>query len=513
MVMFRGPNSLAHLSPMAADTSQRLVMQVARHVEQMLLGGVIEPGGRLPSERTVALDLGVSRNTATAAYDELEQRGLIRRIRGKGSFMCSPRREGESFSWSGKISTNAHLLDEPVLEMLARNGDSGLAHPLAAGTPSMECFPTAEYQACLNKVIANDFPRAVSVAPTEGQQRLRRAIAHWMKVEPNRILITSGAQEAIDLLARCLIEPGDVAIVETPTYPGAIQCLRAAGARLIGWETDWSLEKLEQSILRYRPKLIFTMPSFQNPTGRVMPLATRRGLLDLASRYHIPILEDEVYAKTYLGGRPAPESLLKLDKHSIVIHLSTFSKMLAPGLRLGWMVAPLYMVKQLSLMKMRASLFTAGLPQLALVELIESGGLDRHLERLRQHHTVLRDAAVAAAQSAVDEGLLSFQVPGGGLYLWCRVHPPVDLDLLLSLTESRGLSFASGEAFFPEKISSQYLRLCYTATVESRMKAAIGVLARSLREVAAEAASPSQSESTADISAEAESARTARPQL
>jgi len=486
---------------MTADASQRLVMQVARHVEQMLQSGLIEPGGRLPSERTVALDLGVSRNTATAAYDELEQRGLIRRIRGKGSFMCSPRREGESFSWSGKISANAHLLDEPVLDMLARNGESGLPHPLSAGTPALECFPTAEYHACINKIIANDFPHALAVAPTEGQQRLRRSIGKWMKVEANHILITSGAQEAIDLLARCLIEPGDIAIVESPTYPGAIQCLRAAGAKLIGWETDWSLEKLEQLIIRYRPKLIFTMPSFQNPTGRVMPLATRRGLLDLASRYHVPIIEDDVYSKTYLNGRPAPDSLLKLDKHSSVIYLSTFSKMLAPGLRLGWIVAPFYMVKQLSLIKMRANLFTDGLTQLAVSELIESGSFDRHMDRLRQHHGVLRDAALAAAQPGAEEGLLSFHSPGGGLYLWCKVPSSVDMDLLLATAEKKGLTFAPGHAFFVDKTPGNYLRLCYTATSEARVKGGVALLTRILREHHAESAIASKAEAAFDVMA------------
>ncbi len=486
---------------MTADASERLVMQVARHVEQMLQGGLIEPGGRLPSERTVALDLGVSRNTATAAYDELEQRGLIRRIRGKGSFMCSPRREGESFSWSGKISESAHLLDEPVLDMLARNGESGLPHPLSAGTPSLECFPTAEYHGCINKVIAKDFPRALAVAPTEGQPRLRRSIGKWLKVEANHVFITSGAQEAIDLLARCLIQHGDVAIVENPTYPGAIQCLRAAGARLIGWETDWSLEKLEQSIIRYRPKLIFTMPSFQNPTGRVMPLATRRGLLDLAARYHVPILEDDVYSKTYLNGRPAPDSLHKLDQHSLVVYLSTFSKMLAPGLRLGWMVAPLYMVKQLSLIKMRANLFTDGLTQLALSEFVESGGFDRHLEKLRRHHATLRDAAVAAAHPGIEEGLLSFHAPGGGLYLWCKVPHSVDMDLLLATAEKKGLTVAPGHAFFVEKTNSKYVRLCFTAASEARVKSGVALLTRILREHQAEGAVVSAADAARDATA------------
>lgn len=476
------PNGIEHLRPMPVDVSQRLVARVRQHVEAMLETMQIEPGGRLPSERTVALDLGVSRNTVTAAYGELEQRGLIRRIRGKGAFKCSPLGSGESFSWSGKVSSRAHLLDEPVLEMLARNNALGFPYPFSAGTPSLECFPTDVYHASIDKVIGNSFPGALAVAPTEGQKQLRHTIGKWMDVAPNRVMVTSGAQEAVDLLARCLIEPGDFAIVESPTYPGALQSFRAAGARLVGWETDWSLSKLEQLLLRFNPKLIFTGTTFQNPTGKVMPLQTRLGLLDLAARYHIPIIEDDVYGKTFLDGHPGPESLLKLDKHSSVIYVSTFSKMLAPGLRVGWVIAPLYMVKQLSLMKMRATLFTDGLNQLALSDFVESGGFDKHLEKLRLHHASLRNAAVAAAQDAAEEGLLSFSAPTGGIFLWCKLDPRTDIDLLQEATDQKGLTFAPGHAFFPEQKDQKFLRLCYTAMPASHVKKGIEILVQALRD-------------------------------
>jgi DNA-binding transcriptional MocR family regulator len=474
---------LTHLQPMVSDDSSSLARQVVRHVNQTFACGDIGPGGRLPSERTVATDLGVSRNTVTAAFNELEQRGLIRRIRGKGAFRCSMEGTGASFSWSGKISKNAHLLDEPILDMLARSGVSGLPYPLSAGTPALACFPTKEYQTSVNKIIERDFPHALAVAPAEGQLRLRRSIAGWMNVEPNRVFITFGGQEGIDLLARCLIDSGDCAIVESPTYPGAIQCLCAAGARLIGWETDWSLDKLEELLIRYRPKLIFTTPTFQNPTGKVMSLAVRIGMLELAARYHTPIIEDDVYSRTYLNGHPPPPSLLKLDQHSQVVYLSTFSKVLAPGLRVGWLVAPPYMVKQMSLMKMRANLFTGGLNQLVLSELIECGSFDRHLERLRSHHRILCNAAVSAVQPASDEGLLSFNLPTGGLYLWCKLKHEIDLDSLIAILEERGVSVAPGHVFRPVASKGSYIRICYTAAAEPTIRLGVEILSNTLREM------------------------------
>ena len=477
------PLSLSHVEPLSGNQTGRLVARVIDHLETVLAGQTIQPGGRLPSERTVATDLHVSRNTVAAAYDELEERGLIRRMRGKGAFMCNPRDHGELFSWSGKVSPTAHLVDEPVLEMLARNCASDVPYPLSAGTPSLACFPHDMYKLAVNKVISEDFPAALAIAPTEGQNRLRNSIASWTGVEANRVMITSGAQEGIDLLARCLIAPGDIAIVEAPTYPGVLQCLRAAGARLVEWSTDWSLEELEQLVIRHRPKLIFTTPTYQNPTGRVMSITTREGLLDLARRYYIPLIEDDVYAKTYLDQRPGPPSLLKLDRHSQVIYVSTFSKMLAPGLRIGWIVAPKYMVKQLSLMKMRANLFTGGLNQLVLANLIDSGNFDRHLVNLRQQHAVLRNAAVSSAQQLVDGGLITFSRPAGGLYLWCKVVGRIDFESFLEKAAEIGVSVAPGQAFFATVPHSSFFRICFTALPETQLRKGIERLRGALRNV------------------------------
>ncbi len=468
---------------MTRDGVERLSCRVVQHFEQILASDKIKQGERLPSERTVANNLCISRNTVTAAYSELEQRGLIRRIRGKGAFCCNRKVEGEAFSWSGKISTNAHLLDEPILEMLAWSGASGLPHPLSAGTPSLECFPVEDYRVSINRVIDSSFPNALAVAPTAGQSRLRHSIAAWMGVDANRVMITSGGQEAIDLLVRCLIQPGDHAIVDDPTYPGAIQCLRAGGAKLTGWDTNWSLEKLEELILRFRPKLIFTTPTFQNPTGRVMRQSVRTDLLELAARYHVPILEDDVYSRTYLDGVCPPPSLVKLDRQSQVIYISTFSKILAPGLRVGWIVAPPYMVKQLSLMKMRASLFTGGLNQLAISDMIETGSMFRHLDRMRQHHCVLRETAASALQPAQESGFIKFHKPEGGLFLWVKLCQPLDLDTLLSTLEDRGVSVAPGNAFFPNKARSTYLRICYTAAATQQVRKGVNILVATLREV------------------------------
>ncbi len=472
---------------------KRLVSRVVSRVVQDLRRGAWQPTEKLPSEREFAVSLQVSRNTVTAAYGELEHQGIIRRLRGKGAFVCALPASDESFSWSGKVSNLANSLDEPVLELLARRlGRSEIVYPFSAGTPSLEIFPQEAYRQSIGRVLANGLPGALAVSHTEGQWALRQAIAEWVGVNPLHVMILAGAQEAIDLVARCLVEPGDAVVIDSPTYPGAIQSFRSAGAQLLPWGTGWSLSQLEDLFLRYRPKLLFTMPTFQNPTGRVMTLKTRRGLLELATRYRVPVIEDDVYGRTFFGKHPMPECLFKLDRHSQVICMSTFSKMLAPGLRVGWVIAPPYMIKQLSLIKMRSNLFTGGLNQLALADIVQSGEMDVHLVRLREHHGQLCAAAVQALQPAIDQGIIRCRVPAGGLYLWCKMIVPMDADLLFTMLEDEGLNIAPGIAFEPErneKVSS-YFRLCFTAAPLAVVVDGVRVLTRLLTKMATLTSAP-----------------------
>ncbi len=237
--------------------------------------------------------------------------------------------------------------------------------------------------------------------PTEGQWRFREAIASRFGGPPDNILVIAGAQQGLDLLVRCLVDPGDSVIIERPGYLGAVHSFRNAGARLIGWDIRRAdLDELEESLLRYRPKLMYLNPTHQNPTSLTMPLRARRELLELAERYRVPIVEDDTYRELTLGAAPPP-SLYALDEmHTIVIHLNTFSKMLAPGLRLGWIAAVPPIVEQLSLIKQRVDLHPQNLSQLAVAALLENGVFDRHLHTLRQEHRRRRDAMVKALRPA-----------------------------------------------------------------------------------------------------------------
>src|SRR5262249_37755895 len=252
----------------------------------------------------------------------------------------------------------------------------------AAGVPALDCFPTEAFQQAMNDILAKHVVSQMAWrhGPTEGLLSFREALAERFDGEPEHILVIAGAQQGLDLLARCLVDPGDAVIVDRPGYVGAIQTFRPAGARLVGWDVVRAdLDELEELLLRYRPKLIYTNPTHHNPTGVTLPIRTRRELLDLAARYRVPIVEDDTYRELSLT-TPSPPSLFKLDdSHRVVIRVNSFSKMLAPGLRLGWISAVKSIVDQLALIKQQVDPHTQNLSQLVVCELIARGVFDRHV--------------------------------------------------------------------------------------------------------------------------------------
>jgi len=320
------------------------------------------------------------------------------------------------------------------------------------------------------------------LGPTEGQPRLRRLLARRFRVKPEQVLIVSGAQEGLDLVARCLLDPGDAVIIDRPGYIGAIQNFRAAGAKLIGWDVMRSdLGELEDLILRYRPKLICTNPTFQNPTGRTLPLTQRQELLALAARYRVPVIEDDPYRDTALTVTPPP-ALFQLDTSNTVISLGTFSKTLAPGLRLGWLLASEYVVDQLALIKGRQILFSGGLEQLALAELLENGTYDSHLVRLRAQHMERWNVMKRALEQHMPARAVAFSFPLGGLHLWCRLQNGVASAQLFRLSLSKGVALVSGEVFYADSGAGRHeFRLCFTSVPAGKIEVGIKRLAEAVQ--------------------------------
>jgi DNA-binding transcriptional MocR family regulator len=454
-------------------------------LEAAISRGDLPSGARVPPERELAQRLGISRTTVVSAYRELESRGLLRGYVGRGTFVCAaPDPDGTPFAWRGKIASAALRSGDSTLRDAIRHSSDSRILSLAAGEPAIDCFPTAVFQQAVDAVLKREGHAVWRHGPTEGQPILRDAIADRYGVPSESVLVLAGAQQGLDLLARCLVDPGDAVIVDRPGYLGAIESFRAAGAKLIGWDVAAAdMDELEDLLVRYRPKLIYTNPTFQNPTGVTMTIRTRRELLRLAERYRVPIVEDATYCDLYFTEAPPPP-LRELDGQNIVIHLNSFSKVLAPGLRLGWLSAAPSIVEQIAIIKQRLDPHTQNLVQFAMARLIRDGHLDVHLRQLRAEHARRCSAMLAAIQRHVPPGALRFARPQGGLYLWCRLAGGLSAGSLLDRAIASGVAFVAGPAFYSDPAGDAELRICFSSVLPSAIDEAVKRLARALFETA-----------------------------
>jgi 2-aminoadipate transaminase len=460
-----------------------LYRRIVTLLENAISLGTVTAGFQLPPERDLASRLKISRATVVSAYRELEARGLVRGYVGRGTFVSAkPDAASAPFAWRGKISASAlQATDTTVRDLVRAAADPNLMS-LAAGVPALDCFPTDAFQRAMNHVLANYADAAWRYGPTEGMPRFRATLADRFGGEPEHILVLAGAQQGLDLLARCLIDRGDAVIIDRPGYLGAIQTFRNAGARLVGWDiTRGDTDELEELLLRYRPKLIYTNPTHHNPTGTTLSIRTRRELLDLAARYRVPIVEDDTYRELALTGAAPPPSLFTLDEaHTLVIRLNTFSKMLAPGLRLGWITAVRPIVDQLALIKQQVDPHTQNLSQLVVCELVEQGVFDRHLATLKTEHRRRRDAMVQALRDHIPASQLRFSVPDGGMYLWCQLPADVDARTVQDRALRESVMVLTGEPFYVDRGGDHRLRICYTSQPPGRALQAAKTVARSL---------------------------------
>jgi 2-aminoadipate transaminase len=466
---------------------------IAQAIERNITTGALALDFRLPAERELADALNVSRTTVVSAYRDLESRGLVRGYVGRGTFVsAAPEASGAPFAWRGKVAAAAARSSDGAIRDMLRHATDPNVVSVAAGTPALEAFPIDAYRRAMDRALTRDVHLAWGHSPTEGLPVLREALAHRFGGQPHNVLVLAGAQQGLDLLARCLIDPGDTVVVDRPGYLGALHTFAAAGARVVGWDiVRHDLDELEDLITRYRPKLIYTNPTFQNPTGWTMALKLRRQLLSLASRLRVPIVEDDTYRELFLN-TPPPPSLHSLDTQSVVIHLNTFSKMLAPGLRLGWLSAAPPIIEQLALLKQRSDPHTAPLNQMIVADMVADGTFDRHLADLRTEHRRRRDAMIGALERHGAGGTLQWTVPDGGLYLWCRLSGRLKASQVQAHAVAESLAFVRGEAFYCDQAGEREIRICFSCVTPRSADDVATRLMRSVNAAKRDLASPSQ---------------------
>jgi len=364
----------------------------------------------------------------------------------------------------------------------------------AGGLPASELLPAAELAELARSVLLEDGVRALQYAPTEGLDELRELIAGrlrrlWgLQRSLDEVLIVSGSQQALDLTGKVFLDEGDVILCESPTYLGAIGAFRAYRPTFVEVATDddgMVPEELDNSLSSLdRVKLIYVVPDFQNPTGRRWSVDRRRALAELAGRFNVPVIEDAPYAELCFEGEPIPPVAALGDRCSVV-YLGTCSKILSPGMRLGWVVADSDLLRRYVLAKQGTDLHTSSLVQLLAARCMREHDLEAHIERIRNVYRARRDAMIAAIEEHFPENV-GVTRPAGGLFLWAELPEVLDARQLLERALEERVAFVPGECFFPNGGHNNTMRLNFSAMPEDRITEGIRRLGEVLVSVTAD---------------------------
>ncbi|MHB8873887.1 MAG: aminotransferase-like domain-containing protein [Myxococcaceae bacterium] len=338
----------------------------------------------------------------------------------------------------------------------------------AGGLPAPELFPVEALAQAHAEVFAREGPAALQYSTTEGHGPLRewicaRLARRGIQATPERVLVTSGSQQGIDLVSKLLLDPGDAVLVENPTYLAALQTFRGFEAKLVPVDSDdegMRVDQVERALRLRRPKLIYLVTDFSNPKGTSLSLERREKLLRLAVEHRVPILEDDPYGELRYRGAPVPP-IASMDDCGQVIYLSTFSKTLAPGMRVAWAVGSAEVIRSLTVAKQATDLHTGTLAQRAVARLLETFDLDGHLDRLRGAYGARCQAMLAALEEHFPRGA-RWTHPEGGMFLWAELPGRVRGEDLLAAALKRQVAFVPGTSFFAGAPRSEFVRLNFS---------------------------------------------------
>ncbi len=355
---------------------------------------------------------------------------------------------------------------------------------LAGGLPDTSTFPPKSFAAQMTRIAQESAAEALQYGPTEGFEQTKDCIvevmgAEGMLVDPHDVIVTTGGQQAIDLVSKTLVDPGDVVICEAPTYPGAVPVFCSYQAEVIQIECDedgMRVDELEPLLAQLRrdgrrPKFVYTVPSFQNPAGVTMSLERRRRLVELAHLHELLIVEDNPYGLLRYGGEPVPP-LYQLEGGDFVIYIGTFSKILSPGIRLGWTVAPPPVMEKIVLGKQAADLCTSTLTQYFVHEYFAEGKWRQYVADLVEIYRVRRDTMLAALDEHFPAAA-TWTAPEGGLFIWATLPPFIDTGDLLAKALRADVAFVPGQAAYIDERGRNSMRLNFSGVDEDEIREGI----------------------------------------
>lgn len=479
------------------NQTEPIYRQIEKHIREAIENGSLEAGTKLPPIRRLAADLAINRITVETAYQYLEADGLIEKRAGSGTFVlpCHNKQDNTKtkepcwphwqFGPLGKIKIdNLKTLEDQVQ---LDEHDAPITFASGIGDPGL--FPIEEFGKTLQRVIRRDGVFSLIYGEPNGYRPLRKTISQILanrgqQVSPDNILITTGSQQAITLVSLLILKPGDTVFVEEPTYSGATDLFKAFHANVIGIEMDregMKVESLEEKLRTFHPKLIYTIPNHNNPTGISLSGYRRRMLLDLAEKYNVPILEDDYVGDLRYDGVALP-TLKSLDRIGQVIYISTFSKLLMADIRVGYIISEGPIYEKLVNLKCLNDLATPNLFQRALDTYLSVGRYQAHIRKLIRAYRKRRDFALETITSLLGDQV-SCDSPKGGFFLWLSLKNIVDEELFERNCRKNGVYLGRFYRLtdYPDRL---FLRMNFASHTEQVIKTGLLRLKKSLAESA-----------------------------
>jgi 2-aminoadipate transaminase len=399
--------------------------------------------------------------------------------------------------WEARRSAASEATISSAIRELLKITEEPDVISFAGGLPAPACFPTEEIASATERVLTNQAARVLQYGPTPGFPPLRELCATLMQargatIGAEDVIITSGSQQALDVLGKILLDPGDTILVEEPTYVGALQAWRPYRPRFYSLPMDEDgliIESVEAALVELEaagrsPKFLYTVATFQNPTGVTLSAERRVALLDLAERHHLPIIEDDPYGELRYSGEPIPPlAAYDTQRHGsphYVVYMSTFSKLLAPGLRVGWVSAPPRMLKRIEQVKEGIDLHTGSLAQAIAAEACADGLLDRHIPYIRSVYLERRDAMLEALEAHMPK-TVRWTKPDGGMFLWITLPEWADGVRVLAKAVELRVAFVPGSAFFANGGGENTIRLNFSHSSAQQIRDGVARLAEVLK--------------------------------
>jgi GntR family transcriptional regulator of abcA and norABC len=466
-----------------------LYKQIKEYIKYKIETGEWPVGSKIPTQRVLAEAWEVNRSTIVTAVEELIAEGLLEGKSGSGTRIMnntwSLMTSTPPPDWNSYVQTGIHQPNLPTIQEINKAEFYPNIIRLGTGEPSPDLYPREMMKNVFNRL--PDHIDSLGYEEPKGLLYLREQLSTYLKTlgisaSPSSILIVSGALQALQLIAIGLLQRGSTIFLEKPSYLYSLNVFQSAGMRLFGLPLDQNgiqTKTIIKQKKRQNAALLYTIPSFHNPTGILMSEQRRKELMDVCEQERLPIIEDDVYRELWLDS-PSPPPLKAIDKNGLVLYLGSMSKTLSPGLRIGWVVGPEPVIERLADIKMQTDYGSSSLSQWVVAEWLSSGVYHQYLEKVREELKIRREVTIDALQRHFSD-IATWTFPKGGFYIWVRFLPSLSIRELFEKALERGILLNPGNVY--DHNASQYLRLSYSYASISQLKQSLHRLSLIIRQL------------------------------